>query len=58
MLYNLRDFDNPIHLQPYISFLDDITLVDGFVIFLDGIGKIWFDFKGNRQTDRIFRSGI
>lgn len=58
MSYDLTDFEDPAHLQPCISPQDDITLADGSVILPDGIGKVWFDFEVNGQTDRIFLSGV
>lgn len=58
MLYDLKDFKDPTHLQPCISPQDDITLAYVSVIFSDGIGKVSFDFKINGQTDQIFLSGV
>ena len=58
MSYDLKDFEDLTHLQTCISPQDNITLADGSVIFPDGIGKIWFNFEVNGQTNRIFLSGI
>ena len=58
MSYDLKDFEDPTGLQPCISPQDDITLADGSVILPDGIGKVWFDFEVNGQTERIFLSGV
>ncbi len=51
MSYNLKDFEDPTHLQPCILLQDDITFADGSVILPDGIGKVWFDFEVNDQTE-------
>lgn len=38
--YDINDFDNPHNLQLCTSLQDDITLADGSVIVLEGIGKV------------------
>lgn len=54
MSYDLNNFEDLTYLQPCIIPQDDITLMDGSVIFPDGIGKVWFNFEVNGQTNRIF----
>lgn len=58
MSYDIHDFDNPNDLQPSTLPQDDITLVDGSVIFPEGIKKVWFKFEVNSQSNRIFLSGV
>ena len=45
--YDLKDFEDPTHLESCISPQDDITIVDGSVILSDSIGKVKFDFEVN-----------
>ena len=51
MPYDIHDFDNSKDLQPYTSSHDDITLADGSVILLEGIGKVWFNFEVNGRPN-------
>lgn len=58
MSYDIHDFDNTNDLCLCTLPQNYITLANGSVIFLEGIGKVWFNFKVNGQFNQIFLLGV